>query len=87
MPYTFPVGIMFAWTLAAVATTVFLTLYRTQDFAERLNFKITPSFPFQFVMVGIMAFNCVFCYIWEVLNLLRSDIDVDRSFFKTSLPL
>ena len=57
---------MAVWTVAAVVTTVFMTLYSSQDFAERLNMKIAPSMDFRCVLVGIMAFNCVFCYLWEV---------------------
>ena len=57
---------MAIWTLAAVVCVIFMTLYGTQDFAERMNFKIAPSFDFQLVIVGIMVFNCIFCYLWEV---------------------
>lgn len=57
---------MAVWTLAAVASTVFMTLYASEDFAERLNLKIAPSFRFRLIMVGVMVFNCLFCYIWEV---------------------
>ncbi len=57
---------MALWVVAAVGTTVFMTLFSSQDFAERLNFKIAPSFQFRCVMVAVMLFNCLFCYIWEV---------------------
>ena len=57
---------MAVWTVAAVVTTVFMTLYKSEDFATRLNMKIAPSFEFQITMVCVMVFNCVFCYLWEV---------------------
>ena len=58
---------MAVWTASAVITTVFMTLYKSEDFAVRLNMKIGPSFEFQLTMVGVMVFNCIFCYIWEVI--------------------
>ena len=57
---------MAVWTASAVITTVFMTLYKSEDFATRLNMKIAPSFEFQVTMVCVMIFNCVFCYLWEV---------------------
>lgn len=65
---------MFLWTLAAIATTIFMTLYRTADFAERLNFKIAPNFNFQAVVVAVMVFNCIFCYVWEVRQEMGFDV-------------
>jgi hypothetical protein len=59
-------GIMFAWIVAAVVTVIFMSLFKSDDFASRLNFKISPSFEFQLVIVAIMVFNCAFCYVWEV---------------------
>lgn len=68
-PYRKPLitnGIMAVWTIAAVAATIFMSLYESQDFAERLNFKIPPSMDFRLVIVGVMVFSCIFCYLWEI---------------------
>jgi len=68
-PYRRPLytnGIMASWTLAAVSAVVFMSLYRSQDFSERMNFKIAPHFEFQLVaLLGIFV-NFIFCYIWEI---------------------
>lgn len=68
-PYRTPIfknGIMCAWTVAAVATTVFMCIYDTEDFRERLNMKIAPTLEYKLVLVFIMVANFLFCYIWEV---------------------
>jgi len=57
---------MCAWTVAAVATTVFMCIYDTEDFRERLNMKIAPTLEYKLVLVFIMVANFLFCYIWEV---------------------
>ena len=62
----FYLGIMAAWLLAGIATTIFLSLYDTQDFRERLNMKIPPSLDYKLTIIAVMVFNCIFCYIWEV---------------------
>ncbi len=81
-PYRRPLftnGIMALWTLSAVAATVFMTLYSSEDFAERLNFKISPSVQFRAIMVGVMVFNCLFCYVWEAYF-------IDGILFSKALP-
>ena len=40
--------------------------FRTEDFAERLNFKIAPHFEFQVIAVIGIFVNFCFCYLWEV---------------------
>ncbi|XP_023320447.1 probable cation-transporting ATPase 13A3 [Eurytemora carolleeae] len=68
-PYRKPLytnGIMATWTLAAVSTVIFMSLYRTEDFAERLNFKIAPHFEFQVIAVIGIFVNFCFCYLWEI---------------------
>ena len=62
----FHLGIMCAWTVAGVSTTVFMCIYDTEDFRERLNMKIAPSLEYKLVLVFIMVANFLFCYIWEV---------------------
>ncbi|CAB4054635.1 ATP13A3_4_5 [Lepeophtheirus salmonis] len=67
-PYRKPLitnGIMAAWTICAAVTVVFMSLYRTEDFARRLNMKIAPSPEYQYILVVIMVCNCIFCYMWE----------------------
>ena len=59
-------GIMATWTVAGVATVIFMALYKSEDFSTRLNFKIAPNFQFQCIVVIGMIVNFVFCYIWEV---------------------
>ena len=61
-------GIMMGWTVAGVATTVFLSLYDSEDFRERMNMKISPDFNYRLKLVAIMVVNFGFCYIWEVHN-------------------
>lgn len=62
--YTNPT--MASWTVAAVGTTIFMSLYDTQDFRTRLNMKIAPSLEYKLVLVFIMVANFIFCYVWEV---------------------
>jgi len=61
--------IMGVWALAASATVVFMSLYKSHDFAERLNFKIAPHFEFQIIAVIGILINFLFCYFWEVILL------------------
>merc|ERR1711892_345157 len=58
--------IMGLWAIAASTTVVFMSLYKSQDFAERLNFKIAPHFEFQIIAVIGIFINFLFCYFWEV---------------------
>ena len=58
---------MAAWTAAAVVTTVFMSIYDSEDFRERLNFKIAPTLEYKLVLVFVMIANFIFCYIWEVI--------------------
>jgi len=82
-PYRKPLytnKIIFAWTVAAVVTTIFMSLYASQvnlnvvnkclrlhlqDYAERLNMLISPSFSFRLIIVAVMVFDGLFCYMWE----------------------
>ena len=57
---------MAAWTVAAVTTTVFMSLYDSEDFRERLNMKIAPTLEYKLILVCIMVANFLICYIWEV---------------------
>ena len=54
------------WTVAAVSSTIFMSLYDSEDFRERLNMKISPTMDYRFKLVAIMFANFAFCYIWEV---------------------
>jgi len=58
--------IMGVWAVAASATVVFMSLYKSEDFAERLNFKISPHFEFQIIAVIGIFINFLFCYFWEI---------------------
>ena len=62
---------MGGWVIAAVATTVFMSLYDTEDFRVRMNMKIAPTLEFKLVLVFIMVANFIFCYVWEVLSTLH----------------
>jgi len=67
-PYRKPLytnGIMMGWTIAAVTTTVFMSLYDSEDFRTRLNMKI-GSMDFRIKLVAIMFIDFAFCYVWEV---------------------
>ena len=57
---------MGTWAVAACATVIFMSLYSSQDFAERLNFKIAPHLEFQIIAVIGIIVNFIFCYVWEV---------------------
>ena len=57
---------MAAWTVAAVTTTVFMSIYDSEDFRERLNMKIAPTLEYKLILVCIMVANFLICYIWEV---------------------
>ena len=59
-------GIMATWTVAAVSSTIFMSLYDTEDFRQRLNMKIAPTLEYKLVLIFIMVGNCLFCYCWEV---------------------
>ena len=70
-PYRKPIytnRIMGVWTVAAVATTVFMSIYDTEDFRVRMNMKIAPSLEYKLVLVFIMVANFLFCYLWEVIS-------------------
>ena len=56
------------WTIAAVATTVFLCLYDSEDFRKRMGMMI-GDLDYRFKLVAIMFFDFVFCYVWEVILL------------------
>ena len=57
---------MGTWTVLACATVIFMSLYSSQDFATRLNFKIAPHIEFQIIAVIGIIVNFIFCYVWEV---------------------
>jgi hypothetical protein len=68
-PYRKPLytnGIMMGWTVAAVATTIFLSLYESEDFRERMNMKISPDMTYRYKLIAIMFVDFAFCYIWEI---------------------
>jgi len=56
-----------------------MALFNTDDFSDRMNFKISPSFQFQVIAVIGMLVNFVFCFIWEMYVL-------DGIFFQKVLP-
>ena len=58
-------GIMLAWTVVAVTTTIFMTLYNSDDYSERLNLKVAPM-NYRLCLLAIMAASLVVCYVWEV---------------------
>ena len=62
-------GIMAVWLVAGIATTIFIVLYDTQDFRERLNMMQPPELPYKMTVIGCMVINLLFCYIWEVSSL------------------
>ena len=57
---------MGTWAIAACSTVIFMSLYKSEDFAERLNFKIAPQLDFQMIAVIGIIVNFIFCYVWEV---------------------
>merc|ERR1719340_187765 len=71
--------IMSIWAAAAIATVFFMCLYKSEDFAERLNFKIAPHIEFQIITVIGIIINFIFCTFWE--NFL-----LDRIMFQKVLP-
>merc|ERR1719242_1661190 len=60
--------IMGTWAISACSTVIFMSLYKSEDFAERLNFKIAPQLDFQMIAVIGIIVNFIFCYVWEVGN-------------------
>ena len=56
---------MLTWTVAAVTTTIFMTLYNSADYAERLGFRV-PHFNYRLCLLAIMGASLVVCYVWEV---------------------
>ncbi len=58
---------MLAWTATAIATTIFMTLYNSDDYAERLNFQVAP-FNYRLQLLGVMGVSLVLCYVWEVMS-------------------
>jgi len=58
--------IMGTWAVAACSTVIFMSLYKSEDFAGRLNFKIAPQLDFQMIAVIGIIVNFIFCYVWEV---------------------
>ena len=59
---------MGTWAISACSTVIFMSLYKSEDFAERLNFKIAPQLDFQMIAVIGIIVNFIFCYVWEVGN-------------------
>ena len=59
---------MGTWAVAGVATVIFMSLYSSEDFATRLNFKIAPHIEFRIIAVIGIVVNFIFCYVWEVRN-------------------
>jgi hypothetical protein len=72
---------MGVWAIAASATVVFMSLYKSQDFAERLNFKIAPHFEFQIIAVIGIFINFLFCYFWEVNIDIESFLCYNQLFY------
>ena len=60
------IGIMAAWLIAGIATTVFICLFDSEDFRSRLNMKIPESMNYKLTLLAIMVVSGVFCWIWEV---------------------
>jgi len=67
--HLFTNGIMAAWLIAGIATTVFICLFDSEDFRSRLNMKIPESMNYKLTLLAIMVVSGVFCWIWEVLVL------------------
>ena len=72
---------MMGWTVAAVATTIFLSLYESEDFRERMNMKISPDMTYRYKLIAIMFVDFAFCYIWEVSTI---KVNVYESFGELS---
>ena len=75
-----------------------MSLYKSEDFAERLNFKIAPQLDFQVIAVIGIIVNFIFCYVWEVrpaqthqsahnINFLSLDLFSRLSFIRESSAL
>ena len=64
-PFVFSV-IMGVWAVAAVSTVIFMALYTSEDFGQRLNFKFAPHLEFRIIVVIGMMVNFFFCLFWEV---------------------
>ena len=84
--------------MAACSTVIFMSLYKSEDFAGRLNFKIAPQLDFQIIAVIGIIVNFIFCYVWEVrpshahqsghnINLLSLDLFSRLSFIPKSSAL
>ncbi len=90
-PYRKPLytnKIMGLWTIAAVAVTIFMSFYDTEDFRTRLNMKIAPSYEYKLVFLFVMIGNFLFCYIWEVFNYFIIYCGIFKLLlFKLDLPL
>ena len=56
---------MMGWTVAAIATTVFMSLYDSEDFRKRMNMKI-GEMNYRVQLLAIMFIDFAFCYVWEV---------------------
>ena len=59
---------MGTWAVAGCATVIFMSLYSSQDFATRLNFKIAPHIEFQIIAVIGIVVNFIFCYVYYVVS-------------------
>jgi len=57
--------IMSLWAVAAISTVIFMSVFKSEDFASRLNFKIAPHVEFQIIAVVGIVINFLFCYFWE----------------------
>ena len=62
---------MGTWAVAGISTVIFMSLYSSEDFATRLNFKIAPHIEFRIIAVIGIVVNFIFCYVWEVRNDIR----------------
>ena len=71
---------MGTWAIAACSTVIFMSLYKSEDFAERLNFKIAPQLDFQMIAVIGIIVNFIFCYVWEVGNGQLSSKQTNNNF-------
>ena len=57
---------MAVWLIAGIATTIFIALFDTQDFKERLNMMQPPNLIYKLTLIGGMVINLIWCYFWEV---------------------
>ena len=74
---------MGTWAVAGVATVIFMSLYSSEDFATRLNFKIAPHIEFRIIAVIGIVVNFIFCYVWEVRN--NEFYVMKTTFFRSDL--